>query len=311
MGTNSLAMLPWFPRDFIASTRAMRLAERGAYRDLLDYQWEMGKLPADHERLARLLGCSRHEFDEVWPGIADKFVRVGAHISNKRLEEHRKKALEQRERKVKAARETNAKRYGEREKQPSDSDSLSDTVSDPLSASPPSPSPSEESLLDISSDSDTSQARSKSRADVAEPIASREERGKNGSRIPLPFPISEAMTEWAHANTPNVNVKAATAEFEDYWRGIPGQRGRKTDWPATWRNRMREQQGKANRPNGNGSHAAPVKFAKSPGELEAEAIENAITAGKSDREIHAEINSQFVSLDDIRRKREEMQHAQH
>lgn len=28
-------------------------------------------------------------------------------------------------------------------------------------------------------------------------------------------------------------------EFVDYWRGIPGQRGVKLDWPATWRNRGR------------------------------------------------------------------------
>jgi hypothetical protein len=64
--------------------------------------------------------------------------------------------------------------------------------------------------------------------------------------------------------------------------------------------------------NGNGAHHSPaVPFAKSPAELEAIAIETAISAGKTDREIHAEINSQFVSLDDIRRKREEMQHAQH
>jgi hypothetical protein len=30
------------------------------------------------------------------------------------------------------------------------------------------------------------------------------------------------------------------AEFLDYWRGIPGQRGVKADWPATWRNRVRD-----------------------------------------------------------------------
>jgi hypothetical protein len=32
----------------------------------------------------------------------------------------------------------------------------------------------------------------------------------------------------------------ARAEFADYWRGVPGSRGCKLDWPATYRNRLRE-----------------------------------------------------------------------
>ena len=138
MAADSLAMMPWFPRDFIASTRAMRLAERGAYRELLDYQWEMGSLPDDHERLARLLGITADEFADIWPGIEDKFLTSGGKMFNQRLEEHRKKALEQREKKRRAAEKTNAKRYGERvAKRSQPSDSLRDA-----SASPPSPSPS-------------------------------------------------------------------------------------------------------------------------------------------------------------------------
>lgn len=29
------------------------------------------------------------------------------------------------------------------------------------------------------------------------------------------------------------------AKFVDYWRAQPGQKGVKTDWPATWRNWVR------------------------------------------------------------------------
>lgn len=219
-------MMPWFPRDFIAGTRAMRLAERGAYRDLLDYQWEMQKLPRDPDRLARLLGCSRQEFDEIWPAIADKFVVDGAFILNKRLEEHRDKAIRQRDKKIEAANKTNAKRYGERAVEVS----LTETHSDTLSASPPSPSPSP---------SKKTEQRRKATDDA------------RGTRIQIPFDVTDVMREWAHHQFPNVDVKAATAEFEDYWRGVPGQKGRKTDWEATWRNRIREVSGRVkpgNRP---------------------------------------------------------------
>jgi uncharacterized protein YdaU (DUF1376 family) len=200
----------------------MRLAERGAYRDLLDYQWEMGRLPNDLDRLARLLGCSRQEFDDVWPAIADKFVLVDGFLVNKRLEEHRVKAIEQRERKIQAAKRTNAKRYGERAIEESHTDSHSDT----LSASPPSPSPSP------SPEKEPEQRRK------ATDVASRD--AERGTRIPLPFPVDDSMLSWAAREVPNVDVKAATAEFEDYWKAVPGAKGKKLDWLSTWRNRMRD-----------------------------------------------------------------------
>lgn len=43
-------------------------------------------------------------------------------------------------------------------------------------------------------------------------------------------------------------------EFVDYWVGIPGQRGCKSDWPATWRNRVRSV---LKRGNGNGRARQP------------------------------------------------------
>jgi hypothetical protein len=39
---------------------------------------------------------------------------------------------------------------------------------------------------------------------------------------------------------------AAWAEFVDYWVGVPGARGLKLDWPATFRNRIRHTNGGSN-----------------------------------------------------------------
>lgn len=36
------------------------------------------------------------------------------------------------------------------------------------------------------------------------------------------------------------DFQAITEEFIDYWVGVPGAKGRKVDWDATWRNRVRE-----------------------------------------------------------------------
>lgn len=38
----------------------------------------------------------------------------------------------------------------------------------------------------------------------------------------------------------NIDPDFHWAEFKDFWVGIPGQRGLKLDWSATWRNRVRD-----------------------------------------------------------------------
>ena len=90
----TLAMLPWWPRDYLAATRGMSLAERGAYTDLLWFSWDMGALPNDPKRLARMLSVDAEEFAEIWPTIASKFVLTeNGGIVNPRLERERQNSL--------------------------------------------------------------------------------------------------------------------------------------------------------------------------------------------------------------------------
>jgi uncharacterized protein YdaU (DUF1376 family) len=89
----SLAMLPFWPRDYIAATRHLSLAERGAYTDLLFLSWEMGSLPKDPARLARLVGSGADEFAQVWPTIRAKFTETDDGLVNARLEEHRTESI--------------------------------------------------------------------------------------------------------------------------------------------------------------------------------------------------------------------------
>lgn len=135
--SKALAMMPWFPRDFIAATRHFTLAERGAYRELLDSQWELGILPNDESRLARMLGVSMEEFASVWITVRTKFDAVSGGLLNKRLEDHRKKAIDGRNKKVAAAAYTNAKRNAER----INSKAHSEPDSGTLSTTPPTPTP--------------------------------------------------------------------------------------------------------------------------------------------------------------------------
>lgn len=63
---------------------------------------------------------------------------------------------------------------------------------------------------------------------------------KRGTRIPDDFHINESMTDWGRSEFPEFRGAAAeTAKFIDYWRALPGQKGVKLDWEATWRNWIR------------------------------------------------------------------------
>lgn len=64
-----------------------------------------------------------------------------------------------------------------------------------------------------------------------------------GTRIPESFTISDDMRAWAASNAASVDIDAKLPEFIDYWLGVPGAKGVKVDWPSTWRNSMRKQQG--------------------------------------------------------------------
>lgn len=59
-----------------------------------------------------------------------------------------------------------------------------------------------------------------------------------GSRLPDNWFPSISDVEWADGFTPQTLATEAD-KFRDYWRAVPGAKGRKLDWDATWRNWIR------------------------------------------------------------------------
>ncbi len=64
---------------------------------------------------------------------------------------------------------------------------------------------------------------------------------KPATRVPDNFWPDESMRAWFDENRYGdmINGKAEHERFMDYWRAVPGIKGKKLDWPATWRNWMR------------------------------------------------------------------------
>jgi hypothetical protein len=61
-----------------------------------------------------------------------------------------------------------------------------------------------------------------------------------GTRLSPDWQPSDADRQFALRH--NVDPNHLRGEFVDFWIGVPGARGTKLDWSATWRNRVRQVQ---------------------------------------------------------------------
>lgn len=67
------------------------------------------------------------------------------------------------------------------------------------------------------------------------------ESSSRGTRLPEDWEPSAEVKSWARTNAPSVDLAAELEAFRDFWNGVPGARGRKSDWDGTLRNRLRDQ----------------------------------------------------------------------
>lgn len=83
----------------------------------------------------------------------------------------------------------------------------------------------------------------------------KQERSPTGSRLPPDWTPSDADASFAATERPDVDWRTEADKFRDYWHGVAGAKGRKADWPSTWRNWIRRADGKPRA----GPSAAPSK----------------------------------------------------
>jgi uncharacterized protein YdaU (DUF1376 family) len=93
--------MPLYVRDFLTSTIGWSAEERGHYLTLLMVAWDRGSLPAELDSLERL----SQGVTAVWPMLADKFpVSEDGQRRNARLEQHRERCVELKEKRVEAGK---------------------------------------------------------------------------------------------------------------------------------------------------------------------------------------------------------------
>lgn len=79
-----------------------------------------------------------------------------------------------------------------------------------------------------------------------QPIAKAEAKAKavdtgRGTRLPTDWKPTEEDIQYCKNTRPDLDPPRVADDFRDYWIAVPGTRGVKMDWPATWRSFVRRQ----------------------------------------------------------------------
>jgi uncharacterized protein YdaU (DUF1376 family) len=75
----------WFWTDRWTGSSAFLLSieARGLYREMLTQSWRREcRLPADHEAIRRVIGCTTQEWKRCWPKIERYWRRDGEYLVN-------------------------------------------------------------------------------------------------------------------------------------------------------------------------------------------------------------------------------------
>jgi hypothetical protein len=218
----------FFPRDWLSDekVRALSFFARGVYIEILALLWKSStcSLPDDIDRLSRIVGLPRNEFEKAWNEIQfpgqKMLVQMRGKIYSKRLKNEMTNLLD-----VSRKRSDAARYRWERE----------------FNANASVLHMQNNAITDTDTDTDTEKEKKKEKKRKAA-------RPPKVSTIPSNFKITDPMRVWfEQQNFKYCEIESATAEFVDYWAS---EGKTKKDWVATWRNGMRKTEKWLKRDNG-------------------------------------------------------------
>jgi uncharacterized protein YdaU (DUF1376 family) len=199
--------------DYLRDTRHLTAEQHGAYLLLLMAAWNAGgKLPNDPRKLARLAACTPSRWAKIADDLMEFFEVDGDHITNRRLSLELKKASEKSIKRAEAGT-----RGGQATALKSKEPKAANATVLPQHSSEPEPEKKELST----------------NVERRAPVLAKGCSLPDGW-LPNPDDFLKAIDL--------IGAERAAAELEkftDYWRGVPGAKGRKLDWPATYRNWIR------------------------------------------------------------------------
>jgi uncharacterized protein YdaU (DUF1376 family) len=199
--------MPLYIGDYLADTARLTTEQHGAYLLLLMDYWRSGRLPNNDQVLAQICKLNPDAWSNAKAMLMPFFsIEDGCWI-HKRVEQEMAEAkinqTKKHERAVKAAeaRWKNAT-----------------SNANAMQKQCPSPSPSPSPVLNT--------------IEVA--------KAPKAQRLNLNT-IPEDWYNFCRSERQDLNPKDIWVQFKDYWSSVPGSKGTKLDWFATWRNWVRNQ----------------------------------------------------------------------
>ena len=210
--------MPMFWDAYLADTTHLTTEEHGAYLLLLAAMWRRnGSVPDDDKDNARIVGLSIGKWRKFKVRVAGLLTFENDEITQKKLQKTWKKIQET----AQKNRENGAKGGRPRSKENNDLVKANGSVSD----NPNETLHNQSNLTDKKEPNGSSKVTS----------------SKKGSRLPEDWVLPLSLGQYAIDQGLNeLQVRREAEKFRDYWISVPGAKGVKLDWDATWRNWVRK-----------------------------------------------------------------------
>lgn len=200
---------PFHIGDYRKATDHLTDTEDLTYRRLIDFYYDTEMpIPTDLVSVSRRIRCSRGDVEQ----ILNEFF----HLTDKGWRHYRcdkeLEAIYVRSAAAKASIESRWNRQKHMNVLPTNNDSNTNGIL-PITHNP----------LPIT--------KTKSKADAL------------ATRLPADWQPSTNDILFCKTTRPDLDHASVAAAFKDYWIAVAGAKGKKLDWPATWRNWVRNQRG--------------------------------------------------------------------
>lgn len=202
--------MPMYWGDYTRDTGHLNAAGHGAYLMLIKHYWCSGRpLPNDDDELWRIACCdSKREWLKLRQKVERLFVEDGPLLRHKRVDREIAQAAANAGAKAQAGKKGAYRRW-KKDSSAIAEPSVRQWQNDATSPSPsPSPSPKEKPPPDGGGK-------------------------KRGTRLPADFEPDPSVGADQGLTTDETAHEAQ--QFRDHFTAAPGQKGIRTDWPATWR----------------------------------------------------------------------------
>lgn len=212
--------MPLFIGDYLADTTRLTTEQHGAYLLLIMDYWRNGAPPDDDSILANITKMQQRDWKKTKNAVMTFFTLVNGAWVHSRIEKELEDATAGKKKAEEKAKKAAEARWGKASPEHKNENVLSNASSIPqaLHEECPSQSPS------------PSLKTPKSKTESA-----------TASRLPADWMPSPEDIAFCEKERPELSVEATAHSFRDYWIAVPGVKGRKADWPATWRNWVRNE----------------------------------------------------------------------